>query len=1008
MWWGSVVSKNRKKIMSLGITEFYKKVLPSKGTYCVSTIDRDQDGKRTRHFYVDTIEEVETEVKKIQLNIKITNKPTNIFVCPMSFKNSKRGGDNAAYFKSMYVDLDVGETKDYPSREAAEEALDKFVIENDFPTPVKVNSGNGLHAYWCFGQDIEAAEWKGYADKFRLYCLSKGLQVDKSVYDLARVLRCPDTLNYKKEPGLAASVMSDTIDVYDFEGFKEFLGVLEPSTDQVLKQAKKGMTEEERRMHGLDNHEYKFSVLTEKSMEGQGCNQIKYMLENSKTLSRNYWAAGLTIVRKCVDFEEGIEAISKDYEGYNYEEALKTADAGWHSPRTCEWFIKEHPEHCEGCVNKGRINTPIVLARKFREVPIAILHTPSQEVLPPELEFEDDDVEEEWIEQPLGRVITQELEHAIFNPNAFYIPDELRPFKHGATGGIYKELAPVQNTKTKQLEHRDPVLVTIYNVLPMRRVWNKIEGYSLEIRVVFPFDEPTVFLFPMKFISDPNEIGRFFGTRGVNIKRGAILDFMEYLNLWGEYLSFKGKSELLRTQMGWTDDTKSAFTVGTKEYRKDGTVVDFPLSALTENSAVHLTQKGSYENWKKAANLLNTDGLEVHAFCMLGGFSSVLMNYSNTPGATISLSGASGGAKSGALFSALSAWGNPEGLYFHTNSGMTGNNFRGRMLAMHNIPLGIDEVTNIQPDILSELIHLVSAGKPKGRMYGSINAERPTEASASLLTFMTTNQANYAKLAVHKHDPNGEVARLIEFELGQPKPLNEDPNFAARLFETLKHNYGWAGPKFVQAIMDLQNKGEIIRHYTMEEDHKFGPRIEKWVERFRKDYGFNSANRFYNNIIGLTCFAGDVCNEYDIVNIDVEKVYKHISKEMINIKTEVIQINTIDYENIISEFLHKHHANMLVMKGGIALSEPKGSLIIRDDVDLNTVFISRSVFNSYLTNDLSINTSTFKSKVKDSNIGILEKRIRLNEGWKGAASNEYNVWTYAFKLDKKIEVIPSD
>ena len=103
-------------------------------------------------------------------------------------------------------------------------------------------------------------------------------------------------------------------------------------------------------------------------------------------------------------------------------------------------------------------------------------------------------------------------------------------------------------------------------------------------------------------------------------------------------------------------------------------------------------------------------------------------------GATISLSGASGGAKSGALFSALSAWGNPEGLYFHTNSGMTGNNFRGRMLAMHNIPLGIDEVTNKQPDILSELIHLVSAGKPKGRMYGSINAERPTEASSNSST----------------------------------------------------------------------------------------------------------------------------------------------------------------------------------------------------------------------------------------------------------------------------------
>lgn len=988
--------------MSIGITEFYKKILPTQGTYCVATIDRDEDGKRTRQFYVDTIEGVEDEVRKIQNNIKIINKPTNIFVCPMSFKDSKRGADNAAYFRSIYVDLDVGETKDYPSREDAEASLDKFIVDNEFPQPVKVNSGNGLHAYWCFDQNIEATEWKLYAEKFRAFCLEKGLKVDRAVYDLARILRCPDTLNYKKDPPLATSVMSDTIQVHSYEAFKNFFGDVELPISEVLKQAKKGMTDEERRMHGLDNYEHKFSKIVEATINGQGCNQIKYMIENSATLGRNYWAAGLTIAIKCSDYENGITAISEGYDGFNYEDALKTANAGWHAPRTCEWFMKEHPEHCEGCVNKFKITTPLQLGRSFMKSVIPIVEA-GPEVLPPELE----DEQEEWVEQPLGNIITQVPENSIVSPNLFQLPDELNPFQAGINGGIYRVLPAEKNAKTGQVIQPDPRLVTIYNVLPIRRIGNKIEGSHMEIKVIFPFDEPLTMLFPMKFITDQNEIGRFFGHRGVNIRKGAMLDFMDYLNQFGEYLAFKGKSTELRTQMGW-DEERTLFTIGDRIYKKDGSVVHSPLSALVENSAVHLTQKGTFEDWKRAANLLNTDGLEVHAFCMLAGFASVLMNYSNTPGATISLSGQSGGAKSGSLFAALSAWGNPEGLYFHTDSNMTYNTFRGRMLAMHNIPIGVDETTNMSAELLSQSIHLVSTGKAKGRMYGSINAERPTEASASLINFMTTNQAGYAKLALMKSDPNGEVARFIEFELGQAKPLNNDPNFATRLFETLKHNYGWAGPKFVQAVMELQSKGTVIRHYSMDEDHKFGPRIQKWVDRFREDYGFNAANRFYTNIIGLTCFAGDVCKEYDIVNIDVEKVYKHISREMVNIRAEVIQINTTDYENIISEFLHKHHPNTLVIKGGVALAEPKGALIVRDDIDKGIVYVSRSAFNAYLSADLRVNIGTFKAKIKESNIEFNESRIRLNQGWKGAASNDYNVWTYSFKMTKRPEETPAD
>jgi hypothetical protein len=976
----------------IGITEFYKKVLPSQGVYCVADINL---SKSISLKYLESIDEIETAIKIIAATRK-----TNIFVALSTFSKHQRRQEYAIYSKSFYLDIDVGPDKNYPTKQAAIDAINKFVADTGLPNPTLLDSGTGIWAYWIFDTDIPINEWVAYATKFKQFCISHGFSFDEQVAaESARIARAPNTLNYKTDPPSPTKVISDTIELYNFQEFKQFLGEVEviESIEDIFKKAKKGLTEDDKAVRGLDNWEYSFDKLLNESIEGKACNQIKFMYEKPADISYNLWTAGLTVAIRCEEGEDAVDRLSKNYPNYNREEAIYKAK-DFDSVHSCDKFFEANPAGCEGCPHRGKVTNPLMLARRFREVDIPVISTPEPEVMTA-LEVLQEDPGE-WEEREPGPVFTQEAPNVIANINIFYIPDELRPFKHGATGGIYKELPNKVNTKTGVVEHQEPKLVTLYNVMPTRRLWNTIEGYSMEIRVFYPKDEPATFLFPMKYILSETKIGEFFGNRGINIERGALHDFMDYLNRWGTFLSFKGRADLIKTQMGWSDDARTSFTIGTKEYRRDGSIVEFPLSALTENAASFLVQKGSFEKWKFAAEQLNTDGLEVHAFCMLAGFASALMNYSNTPGATISLSGASGGAKSGALFSAFSIWGNPEQMYFHTTTTYTTNAFRGRMLTMHNLPIGIDEITNIEPTPLSETIHMVSAGKPKAKMQGSINAERAIEQSASLIAFMTTNQANYAKLSVHKHDPNGEVARLIEFELGQAKPLNDDANFATRVFETLKHNYGWAGPKFIQAIMDIENKGEILRHY--EGDHNFGPRIQKWVDRFRTDYGFNAANRFYTNIVGLTCFSGDVCNEYNIANLNVEKIYKHIAGEMVRIREEVIQINTLDYEGLISGYLNQYlSTNTLVVKGGIATLEPRGALIVRDDVDEGIIYISRSIFNTYLTSELKINPQTFKSKLKDSNIEHGEKRMRMSQGWKNASSSEFNIWTYWFKLTKK-------
>jgi hypothetical protein len=241
----------------IGITEFYKKVLPTQGVYCLTTMDREEDGGRTRHYYMETVEEIETQAKIIS-----GSRTTNLFVCPMSFSKHQRSKELAAYFRSIYIDLDIGTTdKKYLSKQEARADFDRFLAETGLPEPVEINSGNGIHMYWVFEEDIPAEEWKLYAEKFKDFCLDRNLKIDTAVYDLARIMRCPNTINYKRMPGLKTNVVSESISVYNFKEFKDFLGEIperDASFDEIIKAAKKGLSEEERLAQGGSDWESSF------------------------------------------------------------------------------------------------------------------------------------------------------------------------------------------------------------------------------------------------------------------------------------------------------------------------------------------------------------------------------------------------------------------------------------------------------------------------------------------------------------------------------------------------------------------------------------------------------------------------------------------------------------------------------------------------------------------------------------------------------------------------------
>jgi hypothetical protein len=129
----------------------------------------------------------------------------DVFVSIAQFKKGSktREGTSAEYFASICTDIDVecgdGKAKPYSTRATGMDALEAFLLETDLPRPsLLVNSGGGIHAYWCFSQIIAKVDWEPCAKAFKAVCLGKGLQIDPPVTaDAARVMRVPGSQNWK-------------------------------------------------------------------------------------------------------------------------------------------------------------------------------------------------------------------------------------------------------------------------------------------------------------------------------------------------------------------------------------------------------------------------------------------------------------------------------------------------------------------------------------------------------------------------------------------------------------------------------------------------------------------------------------------------------------------------------------------------------------------------------------------------------------------------------------------
>ena len=668
---------------------------------------------------------------------------------------------NAESFQSFWLDIDCGEDKavelekstgqpkGYATKKEALRALAAFCDLIDLPPPTLVDSGNGVHAYWALTEELSKAQWLPIAAQLKQVCATQEFYVDRQVFDAARILRVPGTLNVKNDPP-SPVIVKRKCDPIDVKVIRDALGVEEDAVVETVpvkhkpKRASDDPLEallENLAVHGnLDSHS-SFAKIMQRGK--QGCNQLIYAFQNRKTLPEPMWFHALSVAYYCSDSSTAIHKLSKGHPDYNYN-AVERKAANIKGPHSCQEFAKEYPAGCKGCVygkGKGKITSPI----------------------------------------ELGKYIDKDESPGFAMPTGYY---------KGSSGGIYRDIED------------KPVLVYPYDLYVSERMWDTELKQVAVFKVSHPMDGETEFTIANSKLAKLDlrkELAKY-GVVAPEQQSGYITQYIIDSIL---HLQTKEKVEIMQDQFGWKENY-TKFIVGEQEITGDG-IYHSPASSTTEGIAPHLHPKGSLEKWAEVFSLYNRPGLEIQLFTALSGFGAPLLEFTGQKGAVINLVHSSAGTgKTTVLRVVNSICGDPEMML-----GTPDDTYLSRITklgVLNNIANTMDELTNLEDKEISPFLYACSQGKGKDRMKQHTNANRVNKTTWRTLSVSSSNAGFGQKLTTMKNTPDGEMMRLIEFSVPHSDVISTEEG--KEMFDhQLMENYGVAIVPFIQYV--INNLAEV-------------------------------------------------------------------------------------------------------------------------------------------------------------------------------------------------------
>jgi hypothetical protein len=910
--------------------DLLKAVQPDTGWFAITGI---KNG-RVKQTLVETREEADDAVANY------LGQEYDVYFGVAKYASDKnRTKDNVQALKAFWLDIDCGEAKAAPNPKTgipggyldqAEglAALWEFCRMVGLPKPVIVNSGRGLHVYWALTEEITREDWEPVASRLHQLCVKHEFYVDAAIFEVARILRVPGTLNFKDSPPTSVEIVA-TAKPVAFDTFKDILGVKES-----VKQAFDLPTRRELSALGKamkEGSSSNFTRIMRRSMQGDGCQQLKDCFDNQDTLAEPRWFNALSIAKHCSDSDTAIHKMSNRHPDYD-PETTEHKIQHIKDPHTCATFERNNPTGCEGCPFKGKIKSPIVLGREV------IAATEEENVVSVESDIDG------------GKDIT------------YIIPPYPHPYVRGKGGGVWRMAME---------EEAEDTLVYEYDIYVVKRMEDPSAGGLTLLRYHSPKDGVKSFTLPHVSLFDPTELRKALSSKSVFCTGKKFLFLADYLQASTKHLNHIERAEEMRLQFGWADNDRK-FIVGDREYGVDG-VFHSPPSTVTANIAAHMVPKGSLEKWKEVFALYGEPGMEHLAFAALTAFGTPLFKFTGQSGCILNLhSPESGTGKTTTLHMINSVWGDPKKLCAIKDDTLNAKIMR--MGIHNNLPVCFDEMTNTDAKEVSVLSYCVSQGKGKDRVMQHSNALRYNASTWQTMAICSSNSSLYEKLGF-KDMADGEMMRIIEYQIEKTSAI--DPVLAKRMFDhQLLENFGHAGG--------------IYAEYMVNNIEEISAALLSTQAIIDSDLDLTQRERFWSAAYAANFTGGRIAKQLGLIDWDLERIYEWVRTQLTpSLRTDVTPPST-NLANVIGSYINRHMQNVLVVNDEVdkrsnmpvlPVMEPHGALSIRYEPDTRRLFIEQKPFKNDCVK-YQINYKDTLKRLGAQGIYLGGKNKRLSKGMK--------------------------
>ena len=925
--------------------EFLERVLPSPtlGEYCLASIDK--DGQVSHKFGTD-LPELLTWANKQNI------KGSSSYFSQSVFKDGRRTAENSTHLKGLFLDIDC-DGREYTNNEDAIKDLIKFSEKVGLDKPTIIQSGGGYHCYWTTDTDIPKEDWLEVAKKFKSLCKHHAFKIDLAVpSDPTRLLRLPFTQNFKRKKLCDIETVGEIV---SWKHLKQKVVTAYQRDISGSSNSANGISTSKTFDSEKFNFEYSWRRIAEKTGQGRGCGQLQHIVMEQEKIGERLWFAGLSIANLCVE-ENAIHEMSKLHPEYDHEKTeLKARRI--QKPHTCATFeeISHDPNICQKCPNRGKVKTPLHLGRITKQ---------------------------NGQEESLSKDIIQEAEKDVPGEVPTEYPEAVYPFSKGANGGVLYIPPPVFDKKSGEMVQEDPVEIYENDFYIVKRIIDPVDGDSVIARVHFIHDGVKDFAIPMKCLGSAEKFGEVVRSNGVMPYKQYMERLMQYVTKWVKHLQAQKRADVSHANMGWTEENN--FVLGYKEYRKDGTFDVAPNKAIIE-VAPTLKTGGTFEKWRETFEKLDAEGVEYQAFLAGATFGTPLLKYTNVNGAILNVYSRkpeSGKTISG--YFALSVWGCPSDMMLakHTN-----NAKYERLGVLRNLPLYVDEISNMTPQDLSDFAYSMPMGKGKARMMRSSNQERKNNTKWSTLSLTTSNTSAYELLSRYKSSAEGEMVRILQLTIDSLPDWFTIP-WCRKNLNPIHDNYGHAGIMYAQWLC-----------CQPQEDLK--KRVEGWMDRVIKDT--NKLDRHWVAVVASTMAGLEVASEIDIVDMNYERIYDVVIRAVRSMKKEAYN-KVKSSEQVLGDFLALNANNSLVIRENgkddngydtkVPIATPKNKLVMRIEKDTKRTFIIKSEMEKYCS-DIKYNFRELEKDLMAKNIIIKRRdRVTIDKGW--AQGTGYRPWVIIF------------